>query len=65
MVEETRLLGVIVRSDLSWVSHVDFIEERWIVRRLKKLGADLEDLKEIYFTQIRSILEFAAPVWHS
>ena len=37
----------------------------WILRQLKKLGADNEDLKEIYVSQIRSILELAAPVWHS
>ena len=69
LVEETRLLGVTVRSDLSWSAHVNDTVKRcnkrlWILRRLKKLGADDEDLKEIYLTQIRSILEFAAPVWH-
>ena len=69
LVEETRLLGVTVRSDLSWSAHVDDIVKRcnrrlWILRRLKKLGADDEDLKEIYQTQIRNILEYAAPVWH-
>ena len=69
LVEETILLGVVVRSDLSWTSHVDYIVIRankklWILRRLKKLGADQEDLIDIYQTQVRSILEFAAPVWH-
>ena len=69
LVDETRLLGVTVRSDLSWSAHIDDLVKRcykklWILRRLKKLGADLHDLKEIYVTQIRSILEFAAPVWH-
>ena len=69
LVEETRLLGVVVRSDLSWSAHVDDIVKRcnkklWILRRLKKLGADNLDLKEIYETQIRNILEYAAPVWH-
>ena len=69
LVEETKLLGVVLRSDLSWESHVDYIVGRcngklWILRRLKRMGADNEDLKEIYLTQIRSILEFAAPVWH-
>jgi hypothetical protein len=70
MVEETTLLGVVVRSDLSWSSNTDYIVGRcnnklWILRRLRKLGADQEDLKEIYIKQIRSILEFAVPVWHS
>ena len=37
----------------------------WISRRLKKLGADRDDLKDVYIKQVRSILEFAVPVWHS
>ena len=69
LVEQTMLLGVVVRSDLSWTPHVEYIVGRsnkklWILRRLKKWGADQDDLKEIYLTQVRSILEFAAPVWH-
>ena len=69
MVDETRLLGVTVRSDLSWSAHVEDITKRcnkrlWMLRRLKTLGADNWDLKEIYITQIRSVLEYAAPVWH-
>ena len=37
----------------------------WFLRRLKALGADDEDLKDVYIKQIRSILEYAVPVWHS
>jgi hypothetical protein len=37
----------------------------WILKRLKKLGADQEDLLDVYTKQVRSICEFAAPVWHS
>ena len=70
LVEETKLLGVIVRSDLSWSSNTDYMVERankklWFLRRLKKLGANQDDLKDVYVKQIRSILEFAVPVWHS
>ena len=70
LVEETKLLGVVVRSDLSWSSNTQYIADRansklWILRRLKKLGADDDDLKDIYTKQVRSILEFAVPVWHS
>ena len=55
LVSEARLLGVIVRSDLSWSAHVEDIVKRcnkrlWMVRRLKRLGADDWDLKEIYET---------------
>ena len=37
----------------------------WFLRRLKALGADDEDLKDVYVKQIRSILEYGVPVWHS
>ena len=29
------------------------------------MGADRDDLKDVYIKQVRSILEFAVPVWHS
>ena len=30
-----------------------------------KFGTDLEDLKDVYYKQVRSILEFSVPVWNS
>ena len=70
LVKETRLLGVVLRSDLSWSSNTDSIVQRcnsklWFLRRLKKLGAGMEDLIDLYHKHVRSILEYAAPVWHS
>ena len=70
VVEETKLLGVVIRSDLSWSSNTEFIISRankklWCLKRLKALGAANEDLKDVYIKQIRCILEYAAPVWHS
>ena len=35
----------------------------WMIRRLKSLGADLDDMLDVYCKQIRSILELAVPVW--
>ena len=35
----------------------------WILRRLKKLGAQSRSLVEVYLKQIRCILEFGAPAW--
>ena len=37
----------------------------WVLRRLKKLGASQADLIEVYSKQIRSLAEFAVPVWNS
>jgi hypothetical protein len=70
MVEETRLLGLVLSSDLSWGPNTDSIVERsnkklWFLIRLKNLGASRDDLIDLYHKHVRSILEYAAPVWHS
>ena len=70
VVEESKLLGVVISSDLSWSANTSYMISRankklWFLRRLKALGAEDEDLKEVYIKQIRSILEYAVPVWHS
>ena len=70
VVEESKLLGVVISSDLSWSANTSYIISRankklWFLRRLKTLGAEDNDLKDVYIKQIRSILEYAAPVWHS
>ena len=44
VVEETKLLGVVLRSDLSWGANTEYMVKRanrklWCLRRLKKLGA--------------------------
>ena len=70
VVEQTRLLGVVLRSDLSWSANTEDIVKRaykklWYLRRLKRLGVETPDLIDVYIKQIRSILEYAAPLWHS
>ena len=37
----------------------------WLIQRLKNLGAERTVLVDIFIKQIRSVLEFAAPVWQS
>jgi hypothetical protein len=70
LVDETKLLGLVLRSDLSWCSNTNSMVERcnkklWFLRRLKGLGASINDLIDLYHKHVRSILEYAAPVWHS
>ena len=70
VVDEIRLLGLIIRSDLKWIANTDHMVKKankrlWILRRLKFLGAQEDDLVDIYAKQIRSVLELAVPVWHS
>ena len=44
LVEEMRLLGVIIQSDMKWGANTDHIVKKasfklWVIRRLKALGA--------------------------
>ena len=68
--DEYKLLGVMLRSDLSWNSNTNYMVKRankklWALKRLKRLGANSKDLTDVYIKQIRSLLEFSVPVWHS
>ena len=70
VVEEMKLLGIIISSDLSWHANTEYIVTKankrlWMLRRLQNLGAEKEDLLEIYRTQVRCVLEMAVPAWHS
>ena len=69
MLEEMKLLGVIITSNLKWRSNTKYITERgysrlWILKRLKRLGCPIEDLLDTYMKQVRCLLEMACPVWH-
>ena len=70
VIYETRLLGVIITSNLSWAAHVDDMTKRatqklWVLLRFKALGGTTDQLVTVYQTRVRSTLEFAAPVFHS
>ena len=57
-VEEMKLLGLTVRSDLSWSSNTEEITKKGYGRlrmgeRLKKRGASPVDYKDIYCKQVR------------
>ena len=69
VVESSKLLGVHLMSNLSWELNTKSIVQKchsrmWMLKRLKKLGASENDLLDVYFKQIRSVAEYAAPVWH-
>ena len=68
VVEEFKLLGVIFQSNLRWQANTDFICKKaysrlWMLRRLKTLGANIEEILDVYFTQVRCVLEMALIVW--
>ena len=69
-VSETRLLGVIIRDDLSFKSNTEFITKKAykrmsILHKLCQFDVPVEDLINIYILYIRSVLEQSATVWHS
>ena len=68
VVNEVRLLGLTLRSDMKWSSNTNNMISKankrlWILRRLKYLGAKIPDLVEVYTKQIRIVLELAVPAW--
>ena len=69
-VSEIKLLGVYITEDLKWKKNTDFLvtkgrQKIWILRRLLPLGLTLHNLFDVYIKEVRSILEYAVPVWHS
>lgn len=68
LVENMRLLGVEIRSDLRWINNTDtickkFYERLWIIRNLRKLGTKQAELVDVYAKQVRVMVELAVPVW--
>ena len=68
VVETFKLLGIIVRSDMKWYDNTSYICQKgysrlWMLRRLKGLGANEEEMMDVYVRQVRSVLELAVPVW--
>ena len=57
------------RSDLKCSSNTSDIVQRaanksWLLRRLKKFRANIEELVDVYSKYCRSLLEISVPVWH-
>ena len=70
LVEEMKILGVVISSDMKFSSNTQYIVQRafnrvWMLRRLQNLGACDCQLIDVYIKQVRSVLELAVPVWHS
>ena len=68
LVEEIRLLGLTLRSDMKWTSNTEQIKKKayqklWMMRRLKVLGANQKQLIDVYEKHVRSLLELAVPAW--
>ena len=67
VVEQTKLLGLILTSDLKWenVNYLDKDANRRMVMLRAKYTSNKYVLKQIYFSRIRCKLEQSAAVWSS
>ena len=68
VVEEFRLLGVHFLTSMSWQANTDNMckngySKIWMLRRLRRLGASRTDMLDVYYKQIRCVLELAVVVW--
>ena len=65
-----KLLGVTLSMDLSWGPHIDYLYGKcaphlYLLTLLKRAGVAPSDILKIYTSMIRSVLEYACPVWHT
>ena len=63
-----KLLGVYISDDLSWNAHIEHIVKKankrlYALRALKKSGLTITQLVQVYCSIVRSVLEYACPVW--
>ena len=68
VVEKFWLLGVVFQTNLGWQANTDLICQKgyaclWMLKRLKKFGCSFKELVDIYYKQIRCVLEQAVVVW--
>ena len=70
VLNSTKLLGTIICDDLKWDLNTSNIVKKsnarmQLLRKVTSFGPSEEDLKDIYFLFVRSLLEQSATVWHS
>ena len=70
VIPETKLLGVIIQDDLKWNANIANLVKRAnarmvLLRKLSEFGAPIDDMKIIYISYIRSVLEQSCVVWHT
>ena len=69
VVEEAKLLGLTITSDLKWNKHVSNIVSKcskrlYLLVQLKRAKVPKKDIIQFYTTCIRPVLEYASAVFH-
>ena len=70
VVESVKLMGVRLNNQLPWETHVNYIITKacksiFMLVRAKKLGFSQRTILTLYIWFVRTVLEYAAQVWHS
>ena len=70
VINEFKLLGVMVQNNLKWGKNTEYICKRargkiWLLRNMKNSGLDQAELLDAYKKEVRSLVELAVPVWHA
>ena len=70
LIEETKLLGTVITSDLKWSRNTEYLVKKAnarmrLLHKMVEFSAPVEDMITIYTSYIRSILEQSCTVWHS
>ena len=69
VVYQTKLVGIIISSNLSWSPHVEYTAKNansklWLLVRFKARGGTTEQLLTLFQLKIRTLAEFGAPAFH-
>ena len=69
VVQQCKLLGVHLTTEMNWNLHVAEIIKKanksiYMIRRAKQFQFSLHSLATLFQWYVRTILEYAAPVWH-
>jgi len=64
-----KLLGINLDASLSWTTHINIIVSKaskrlYFLKQLRRAGVRPHQLLLFYTSVIRSVLEYAFPVWH-
>ena len=70
VLEETRLLGIQLTTDLKWNSNTKSVCKKamskiWLLRRTKIINLKPQIILEYYLTEIRVLAEQGVPIWNS
>ena len=70
IVQETRLLGLVISTDLGWEANTMAIcskamTKMWLLRRMKYLKLENEVIIDYYIKEVRPLTEQGVPIWNS